>query len=235
MPWRTIDAAATASAAASGASIEPAPTNRPSNGTLAVLGVAGLVAIAAFALAFGSGAAGSVGLAGGAQLSAIAGIGSDAAGDNGSGASEPVVVVEIVGAVVKPGVYRLPRGSRVGDLVTAAGGFGPRVDTVRAADALNRAAVLDDGAQIRVPSRDDPETATTGGSASTTGGPGGPLDLNTATNAELEALPGIGPVTAAKIITSREETRFSSVDDLRTRKLLGEKTFAGLKDLVAVR
>ena len=75
------------------------------------------------------------------------------------------------------------------------------------------------------------------GSAAGAGDPpaGNPVDLNRASSAELEALPGIGPVTAGKIITSREEQAFAAVDDLRTRKLVGAKTFDGLKDLVAVR
>ena len=84
--------------------------------------------------------------------------------------------------------------------------------------------------------RDD-QPATTARPESGTGSSGGagaPLNLNRATAAELDALPGIGPVTAAKIIASRDQQPFAAVSDLRTRKLVGEKTYASLKDLVAV-
>jgi competence protein ComEA len=154
-----------------------------------------------------------------------------------SGEPTGEIVVDVTGAVVSPGVYRLPSGSRVGDALRVAGGFGPRVDAARASTALNLAALLKDGEQLVVPSRDDPVVPGPDGGTGL-GQPGkdiGLVDLNGATQAELEALPGIGPVTAGKIIAARETTPFASVDDLRARKLLGQKAFDGLRDLVTVR
>lgn len=144
------------------------------------------------------------------------------------------LVVDVQGAVVRPGIVHVPDGSRVADAIAAAGGYGPRVDADRVGQALNLAALLRDGDQVVVPSRGDQRP--TGATVSRTAGTsGGPVDLNHATVAELDALPGIGPVTAAKIVAARDEKAFASVDDLRTRKILGAATFEKLKDLVAVR
>ncbi len=195
-----------------------------------------LLVVGAFVLAFGSGSSGNVAVDGGEPFAS----GSLNARVPGASASAKIVVVEIVGAVDRPGVFRLPAGSRVGDLVAAAGGYGQRVDAARAAHDLNLAAPLKDGDQIRVPSRDDVATATVrpngsgGGGAGAGGSPTGPIDLNRASAGELDVLPGIGPITAAKIVASREQQPFVAVEDLRTRKLVGEKTFAQLKDLVTV-
>jgi competence protein ComEA len=206
----------------------------------AVLAAGGaiLLAMLAFLLAFSTSNGGTVVVDGGAPLGSVGVVGGTEARPDAT-PTGPDLVVEIVGAVDRPGVFRMAPGSRVGDLVNAAGGYGARVDTKRASRELNLAAPLHDGDQIRVPSRDDEETGmpstTSGGEPGPGGGGTGLLDLNRATAAELEALPGIGPVTAGKILSSREEQPFATVDDLRTRKLLGEKTFEKLKDLVTVR
>jgi competence protein ComEA len=148
------------------------------------------------------------------------------------------IVVDVAGAVAKPGLYRLGTGARVGDAIDAAGGFGPRVDVDRVGRELNLAATLSDGDQVRVPSRDDPSAPPGGGGAGGAGaggggsGRGGLVNLNRATQSELEALPGIGPVTAEKIIAARDEAPFRSVDELRERGLVGEKTFESLRALV---
>lgn len=155
-------------------------------------------------------------------------------------------VVEVSGAVLHPGVVRLRSGARVADAIAAAGGYSPRVDAARADRELNLARLVADGDEVRVPSRDDapagrgsaaPSSGRSGGAGGSGGAEGsaGPLDLNTATAAQLDTLPGIGPVTAAKIVAARATARFTAVDDLRTRKLVGASTFQKLRALVVVR
>ena len=155
-------------------------------------------------------------------------------GAAGSGAvgSQAMVVVQVAGAVVRPGVYTLPAGSRVGDAIHAAGGYSLDVDPRAAETKLNLAAKLQDAQSIAVPRRGDASgtSSGTGDSAASSG----PLNLNTASSAQLDTLPGVGPATAAKIIASREQLPFASVDDLVTRKLVAASTLAKFRDQVTV-
>ena len=183
-------------------------------GAVVIAGAAGVLAI--------SGSSGSVGIDSGTLIDGASGqpdLGSE-------------IVIEVSGAVRNPGVYHLPSTARVADAIEAAGGYGPRVDVARAADALDLAAHLVDGATVAVPSRDDPPSGAGSGSTGSGSGPG-LVNLNTASSSELEALPGIGPVTAQKIIDARTERPFASIDELRERGLVGEKTFERLRDLIA--
>jgi len=137
------------------------------------------------------------------------------------------VTVHVVGEVRHPGVYELPGGARVRDVVRAAGGLLGAADEA----AVNLARVAVDGEQIAVPRKG----ATAAGVAGPTGTAASPgkVDLNTATAAELDALPGVGPATAAKIISDRTANGpFRSVDDLMRVSGIGPAKFDALKDLV---
>jgi competence protein ComEA len=228
-PWRVVDAPSTSPGSGPPGSAAPGHS-------VVILGVGAIVLLIGAAIVVGTGGLPGAGTAGGGIV--VEGPGTAGGSSGGDPLAGPQVVVEVAGAVVTPGVYRLPAGSRVGDALSAAGGFGPRVDPVRAGAELNLAAILEDGTRVAVPSRDDPEatgSTSSSGAGSGSGSGGGLVNLNLATQAELEALPGIGPVTATKIIEARAAEPFASVEDLRTRKLVGAKTFEGLRDLVTVR
>lgn len=138
----------------------------------------------------------------------------------------PPIVVHVAGAIANPGVYRLAAGSRIYDALIAAGGMTGDADYV----ALNQAAPLHDGQRIYVPRPG--ETVPSGSAGSDAQAK---IDLNRATVAELEALPGIGPTIAARIVRSRGGHPFARIEELQTRGLVTARVFADLKDLVTTR
>ncbi len=142
------------------------------------------------------------------------------------------VVVDVVGAVRRPGLYRLEQGSRIADAVARAGGATGQADLA----LVNLAAPLADGEQVVVPKRGAPGAAGSGGGAAA-GGPGvstGPVHLSTATLDQLDSLPGIGPVTAQKILDYRaKHGAFNSVDELDAVPGIGPSRMDQLRDLVA--
>lgn len=156
-----------------------------------------------------------------------------------------VLVVHVAGAVVHPGIYKLAAGSRVFQAVDAAGGALPAAEP----SALNLAAPLSDGVQVFIPTKEQaaaaggkPGSANPAGASpgSGQGGPPGaaaqgPVNLNTASAAELEELPGVGPVLAGRIVAWRSDHGpFASVEGLSAVSGIGTKLLAGLSGLVVV-
>jgi competence protein ComEA len=139
-------------------------------------------------------------------------------------------VVAVVGQVVSPGLVTLPSGSRVADAIAAAGGLLPEADPA----AVNLAAVVADGEQVAVgPPAVPPGGAPAGGTGAAA--TGGLVDLNTAGVAELDALPGIGPVLAQRIVDHRgRQGPFRSVEELDDVPGIGPTTAAELAELVTV-
>ncbi|MGW5771319.1 helix-hairpin-helix domain-containing protein [Streptomyces longwoodensis] len=157
--------------------------------------------------------------------------------------ASPEIVVDVSGKVRKPGIHRLPAGSRVADALRAAGGVRPGTNT----DGLNRARFLVDGEQvavgITVAAPGPPTGAGSSGAVGSGGGaaggagagaaPGAPISLSTATAEQLDTLPGVGPVLAQHIVDYRtRHGGFRSVDELREVNGIGERRFADLRNLV---
>jgi competence protein ComEA len=147
-----------------------------------------------------------------------------------SAATTTTLVASVVGRVHRPGLVTLASGARVADAIAAAGGLLPGAD----AASVNLAAVVTDGQQIAVgvPGA----SGDSGGQASSTGaGAGAPVDLNRATAADLDGLPGIGPVLAQRIVEYRQQQgAFTSVDQLDDVPGIGPALFAGLRKRVTV-
>ena len=175
-----------------------------------------------------------------ASVSDVHGAG-DASSDDESSAkssSAAEVYVDVDGAVVRPGVYRLKDGARVSQAIDAAGGLTAEADVTE----LNRASKITDGQKIYVPTVGEQQAAAAVGGAesstATTPGAGsssGFVNINTASAAELQTLSGIGPSMAQSIIDERTKNgAFASVDDLMRVSGIGEKKLAKIKDCICV-
>jgi competence protein ComEA len=166
-----------------------------------------------------SGASGSGGS--GSGEAAAGGVSATLAGGSGK------VTVHVTGEVRRPGVYALTEGARVDDAVRRAGGATGNGDR----QALNLAAPVRDGQQVRVPARAAPAGGTAGAAAAGAGAPGdAPVDLNTASVEELQTLDGVGPATAEKIVQLREERGgLAGVDDLDEVPGIGAKKLEALR------
>ena len=159
--------------------------------------------------------------------------------ESGPGAAQPEVssptatpallIVDVAGAVRKPGVYEFAEGDRVVDAIERAGGPMPKADL----SLLNLAAMLVDGTQILVPKTGPPVTGAPGGAAP--GSSGGLVNINTASATELETLSGIGEVLAGTIVEYRDQNGpFVSVDDLLDVSGIGPATLEEIRDQVTV-
>ena len=146
------------------------------------------------------------------------------------GAAKRNIVVYVTGEVKKPGLVTLTEGQRVADAVNAVGGVIETADI----DHINMAAPVEDGMQIRVPMRigrdaESPKNAPSGKNAE------GQINLNTATEKELQELPGIGPAMSARIIEYRETNgAFQTIEDIKKVRGIGNAKFEKLKDKVTV-
>ena len=157
-----------------------------------------------------------------------------------SSSSTAHLCIYVVGAVKKPGVYTLDGGARVTDAIEAAGGFKKNADPI----AVNLARLVCDGEQITIPEQGEAQTETqvvregdSGTDTNQTTGVAvnGKVNINSAIASELETLPGIGQVTAEKIIANREaEGPFAAPEDLKRVSGIGEKKYDAIADLITV-
>ncbi|TFD72294.1 hypothetical protein E3T48_15350 [Cryobacterium fucosi] len=173
----------------------------------------------------------SGGAAGGGASSGAAAPGANS--PDPTSAPGAIIFVHVLGAVRRPGLFELSAGARVMDAVAAAGGLTETADPA----GTNLARRLSDGEQLYLPQVGEvpagPPPASGGAGPAGGAASGQKVNLNTATVAELDTLPRIGPLMAQRIIDYREANGpFAAVDDLRSVTGIGDKTFEGLKDLV---
>lgn len=153
------------------------------------------------------------------------------AGNNENQINQKKMIIDIEGAVISPGVYELPEDSRIKDIVVKAGGLSQNADRTWFAKNINLAAKLADGTKLYIPFEGEivklsPQTDT---GTNVEGMTSGLININTASESQLDALPGVGPVTVSKIIQNRP---YQTIDELVSRKAMGSKVFENIKDQI---
>lgn len=144
---------------------------------------------------------------------------------------EKGVSVDVSGAVKNAGVYTLKEGARIEDAISAAGGFSEQANQEYISKYLNMAQKLADGSKVYVPFVGETSLPHTGGQSGMVSGVQSKVNINTATQSELEALPGIGPVTASKIISDRP---YQAVEELLNKKIVTKSVWEKIKDQIVV-
>jgi competence protein ComEA len=141
------------------------------------------------------------------------------------------ILVQVAGGVMQAGLYSLPAGSRVTDAVQAAGGLAPEADP----DSLNLAAILSDGEYVYVPLSQAAGLPVRAPEIAGTSLPGERININMASQAELESLPGIGEITARAIIAYRTaHGSFATIEEIQEVDGIGPSTFEQIQDLITV-
>ena len=151
---------------------------------------------------------------------------------------DEIIIIDIAGEIVSPGVYSLKEGSRIIDAIEIAGGLTEKAD-VR---FINRAEMIFDGSKIYIPSKEESTdtsigtTYTTAGRTTVTIGANQLININTASSEELQKIPGVGPSTAEKIIAYRTTYgKFKTIEDLINISGIGNKTLEKMKGYITVR
>lgn len=144
--------------------------------------------------------------------------------------NQKMISVDVSGAVNKPGVYQLKDGSRIEEAIQAAGGFSEIANEEYISKYLNMAQKISDGSKVYVPavgeSGPNIQSGVVAGSSTQT-----KVNINTSTQAELEALPGIGPVTASKMISDRP---YQTIEELLSKKVVSKSVFEKIKDQIII-
>jgi competence protein ComEA len=147
--------------------------------------------------------------------------------DSGRGQSDDgvkIIIVDVAGAVEKPGVYKLPNNSRTADALISAGGLSAAADREAVSKTINLAQKLTDGSKIYIPSINESNSFNQSNKSNL-------ININFASLLELDSLEGVGPVTAQKIIDNRP---YQNISDLVTKKVLGKAMFEKIKDKLSV-